>query len=184
MFEEQGVPYTPFHGGFGLVANGLIPKPTFWTFKFFKELQGKCVFKNEEMVVVQKQDGGYCGVAWNLNYENSDETLQIKCEFPTENKEYSLIKKTVDESCCNPLKVWHDLGEPSNPVETQLELLRDSAKPLISTDRLKSINGSLSISIELKRNAVLYFELCEAEILSDRGYDYHKVMSLLKINDE
>lgn len=34
IFEEYGVPFTPFHGGFGLVANGRIPKPTFWTFKF------------------------------------------------------------------------------------------------------------------------------------------------------
>jgi len=36
VFEELGVPFTPFHGGFGLVANGCIPKPTFWTFAFYK----------------------------------------------------------------------------------------------------------------------------------------------------
>lgn len=29
IFEENGVPFIPFHGGFGLVANGGIPKPTF-----------------------------------------------------------------------------------------------------------------------------------------------------------
>lgn len=39
VFEEQGIPFTPFHGGFGLVANGCIPKPTFWTFAFFKKLK-------------------------------------------------------------------------------------------------------------------------------------------------
>ena len=35
IFEEQGVPFTTFQGGFCLVANGCIPKPNFWTFKFF-----------------------------------------------------------------------------------------------------------------------------------------------------
>ena len=41
VFEEQGIPFTPFHGGFGLVANGCIPKPTFWTFAFFQEVKGE-----------------------------------------------------------------------------------------------------------------------------------------------
>ena len=44
VFEEFGVPFTPFHGGFGLVANGCIPKPTFWTFAFYKKLNGTCNF--------------------------------------------------------------------------------------------------------------------------------------------
>lgn len=39
VFEELGVPFTPFHGGFGLVANGCITKPTFWTFAFYKKLE-------------------------------------------------------------------------------------------------------------------------------------------------
>ena len=65
IFEEKGVPFTPFHGGFGLVANGNIPKPTFWTFKFFRDLSGTCVHRSDELVVLKKEDGSYCGVAWN-----------------------------------------------------------------------------------------------------------------------
>ncbi|MFR1010594.1 MAG: GH39 family glycosyl hydrolase [Ruminococcus sp.] len=43
VFEEQGIPFTPFHGGFGLVANGCIPKPTF-LFAFSKvKGEGGCV---------------------------------------------------------------------------------------------------------------------------------------------
>ena len=67
VFEEKGVPFTPFHGGFGLVANGCIPKPTFWTFAFFKELQGQCLLRNREAVAVQRPDGTVAGVAWNLS---------------------------------------------------------------------------------------------------------------------
>ena len=60
IFEEFGVPFTPFHGGFGLVANGGIPKPTFWTFRFFKELQGTCVHRSEDAVIVK------CG-GWKIS---------------------------------------------------------------------------------------------------------------------
>ncbi len=184
VFEEQGVPYTPFHGGFGLVANGLIPKPTFWVFKFFKELQGKCVCKTKELVIVQKSDGKYCGVAWNLNYENSEETLQIRCELPLTGKDYCLLQKIVDEKYCNPLKLWHDLGEPSNPDANQLELIRDAAKPMIISNNFKCLNDSLTISLKLERNAVIYFELFETDLSVDRGYDYNKVMNSLAIITE
>ncbi|MDE7248445.1 MAG: xylan 1,4-beta-xylosidase, partial [Lachnospiraceae bacterium] len=78
VFEELGVPFTPFHGGFGLVANGCIPKPTFWTFAFFKKLKegdGQCVYKDDHMVLMKRKDGRYKGVAWNI----SDRT-EKRCE--------------------------------------------------------------------------------------------------------
>jgi xylan 1,4-beta-xylosidase len=184
VFEEKGVPYTPFHGGFGLVANGLIPKPTFWVFKFFMELQGKCVCKTKELIVLQKADGKYCGVAWNLSYENSEETLQISCELPSTGKDYCLLQKIVDEKYCNPLKLWHDLGEPSNPYANQLELIRDAAKPLVISNNFKALNDRSTISLKLERNAVIYFELFATDISSDRGYDYNKVMNSLSIVTE
>ena len=49
IFEEQGVPFVPFHGGFGLVANGCIPKPTFFAFQFYKCLM------NFRQLIVKKQ---------------------------------------------------------------------------------------------------------------------------------
>ncbi|MBP5606302.1 MAG: xylan 1,4-beta-xylosidase, partial [Ruminiclostridium sp.] len=68
VFEENGVPFTPFHGGFGLVADGCIPKPTFWTFSFYTQLRNKgtdCVLKDMSAVIV-KTEKGYAGVLWNI----------------------------------------------------------------------------------------------------------------------
>ncbi|MDE7298133.1 MAG: xylan 1,4-beta-xylosidase [Lachnospiraceae bacterium] len=120
IFEEQGVPFTPFHGGFGLVANGGICKPTFWTFRFFKELKGTCVHRCENMVVVKKEDGSYCGTAWNCSRVRTGRELELGISLPAEvSGEYALVTKTVDEKTCNPLKLWHDLGEPSSLDEKQ-----------------------------------------------------------------
>lgn len=175
VFEENGVPFTPFHGGFGLVADGGIPKPTFWTFYFYKQLQGICLYRGEHMVVVRKKDGSICGVAWNHTRESGSEEWECELHVPAEQEWYCCVKKTVDETVCNPLKVWHDLGEPANPDRGQIELLQAAAGPLIQTERLASVSGRLNIGLSVKKNGVLYFEIREAEIKSDRGYEYGRI---------
>ncbi|MDD5936347.1 MAG: glycosyl hydrolase, partial [Clostridiales bacterium] len=87
VFEENGVPFTPLHGGFGLVANGCIPKPTFWSFAFFKQLQGECIYKSEEAVIVKRSDGSICGVLWNeqIKQELYDEE-SLSCSLKTDDK--------------------------------------------------------------------------------------------------
>lgn len=176
VFEEAGVPFTPFYGGFGLVTNGLIKKPTFYTFKFFNALTGKCVLKTDESVVCRKK-GGYNGVIWNLQMEDERYDLNFSLTLPADEKEYCLMVKTVDESSCNPLKVWHDMGEPSSPSKEQVELLRESAVPDIGTMRLSAKDGKVYFALTLSPNAVVYFELLPVKTSSDRGYDYDRVVS-------
>ena len=126
-FEEKGVPFTPFHGGFGLVANGCIPKPTFWTFAFFKELQGQCLLRNREAVAVRRPDGTVAGVAWNMSQETKGET-SLTFTLPAQG-EWCLLTKTVDEDHANPLKVWHDLGEPASSPPPRRPCSRRAPSP-------------------------------------------------------
>ncbi len=175
VFEEQGVPFTPFHGGFGLVANGCIRKPTFWTFAFFKklkELGETCVFRDDSHVIV-KTAKGYAGIAWNL----SDKPCTTQLELGAEGKAYTMITKTVDMDTCNPLKLWHDLGEPANPTEEQLKLLRSADTPLVASARIDAVDGAVKSSIAVEPDGVVYFEIFESKLTSDRGYDYAKVLA-------
>ncbi len=176
IFEEQGVPFTPFHGGFGLVANGCIPKPTFWIFAFFKSLKEKacvCVHRDDFSVIVKTEDGEYRGVLFNrVNHRGDTGTVNLELEFPEFKENYSFITKRVDEETCNPLKLWHDMGEPANPSKAQVELLQMSSWPQLGSDLVS--DGKVNIS--LPENAVVYFELKPCRTESDRGYDYNKVM--------
>lgn len=124
VFEEQGVPPMPFHGGFGLIANGQIAKPTLWSFAFFSHLHGTPVHRDEHSVIVRKDDGSYEGVLWNLCRTDRDE-LTVAISLPA-GGEQTLTTETVDEVTCNPLKAWHDLGEPRSLSENQLRLLRQA----------------------------------------------------------
>ncbi len=178
VFEELGVPFTPFHGGFGLVAEGCIPKPTFWTFAFYKRLQergGQCIYKDDDMVVMRDGQGGYLGVVWNVAREGeSREPRRFALSLPAAG-EYTLLTKTVDEETCNPLKLWHDLGEPAHLSGEQRKLLREAARPYIESGRAAAMEGRLCLELQVRKNGVVYFEARESRLLSDRGYNYERV---------
>ena len=86
-----------------------------------------------------------------------------------------MLYKTVDESTCNPLKVWHDLGEPANPDKKQIKLLRESAVPLVTSGQLTAQEEMLNFMLELNPYGVVLFSLAERKGSIDRGYDYQRV---------
>ena len=205
VFEEQGIPFTPFHGGFGLIANGCIPKPTFWTFVFFKNLkreEGECIFKNDNAVIMKMKDGSLRGVLWNDTRNRAGKDFTMHLSLETEAGEYCILTKRVDEDTCNPLKVWHDLGEPANPDAATTELIKSAAWPFVRTVRRKTTGnvpkrtvpsgtnvpkrtvpvGTLEFDVVLKENAVVYFEATCAAVKSDRGYHYEHVTQQGSIN--
>ncbi|MCQ2534332.1 MAG: glycosyl hydrolase [Clostridia bacterium] len=181
IFEEAGVPYTPFHGGFGMVANGVIPKPTFWAFKFFKELQnaqeaqGDCVYKDKNLVII-KNAKGYTGVLWNDSRVRTGEDIDFDITLPALEKEYFMSMKLVDEACCNPLKIWHDMGEPSSLSSSQKELLKASSFPLVTSNIVKASGESINLKLNLKEHGLMMFELTPRFETVDRGYDYNRTM--------
>ena len=170
IFEEGGVPFTPFHGGFGLVANGLIPKPTFWTFAFYKKLTKdfeKCVLRTPECVVVKTKNNTYKGIAWNVDERFTGNKITLDLEFPLPTTDNVLITQLVDEETCSPQKVWHDIGEPANPSKDEVKLIQQGANPLTSTKRCDN-----KFHLELKSNGVCYFEIKNAPIKSDTGFTF------------
>ncbi len=178
VFEEQGVQNSLFHGGFGMVASGNIPKPTFWTFYFFKQLKlfsENCVYRDDNAVIV-KGDKGYAGILWNIDEEDTVKEIALDLRFEdAQENEYTLVTKTVDETCCNPLKLWHDLGEPAYPNKEETELIKSAAWPLVASSVVK--DSDASISVPVKTNGVVYFTLTKRHFTPDRGYDYDKVVS-------
>lgn len=181
VFEENGVPFTPFHGGFGLVANACIPKPTFWTFAFYKNLQGRCVHRSEDAVIVQQENGNYYGVAWHPDWYGEEREKNVTFVFDLsgekEGQEYMLIERIVDEEHGNPLRVWHEMGEPANPTREQNELLRQVARPYIRTQNVCVQEKGIRVALNLKPNALHSFELRKIWRSQDTGYDYNRVLA-------
>lgn len=180
IFEEQGVAFTPFSGCFGLVANGMIQKPTFWTFSFFNRLKGQGLARNDNFVLTKDEAGTVHGIAWNPVEDISKESdLVLQLELPLENGTYSVVTKLVDEVTCNPLKAWLDLGSPSNPNKEQLELIRSCALPQTTTRREKVTQGKMVLPFTLSRNALLYFKVQKIAPQLDRGFQPERIQGAL-----
>lgn len=170
VFEESGVAFTPFSGCFGLLTNGMIPKPTYWTFVFFSRLTGEAIGRGDHYVLTKNDDNSLRGIVWNPVEETSEDDIVIGLSITVEDGEYVLVQKRVDEMSCNPLKTWIDLGAPANPDQSRMELLKESAHPIVSTDRLKVTGGTLDLEFKLSSNAVCYFELQKIIPKYDRGF--------------
>ncbi len=166
VFEEQGVPSRPFHGGFGMIANQLIAKPTLWTFHFFTGLKGECVHRDDNCLIMKKADGSYEGVAWNIAKTEREE-VELALALPVEGK-CVLTTETVDEVTCNPLKAWHDMGEPASLTDAQLRFLRQAGQPLCET----AAGEDGKFTLTLRENAVIRFTVQKVKGDSDMGYDY------------
>ena len=166
VFEEMGVPSRPFHGGFGMIANQLIAKPTLWTFHFFTGLKGECVHKDDNCLIMKKADGSYEGVAWNIA-QAAREEIELNLSLPLAGK-CVLTTETVDEVTCNPLKAWHDMGEPASLTDAQLRFLRQAGQPLCDTQQAE--DGA--VSLKLRENAVVRFTLQTVKCQPDAGYEY------------
>ncbi|WP_122646628.1 MULTISPECIES: GH39 family glycosyl hydrolase [Enterococcus] len=168
IFEEMGVPFTPFHGGFGLVANGNIPKPTFWTFAFYKKLQKNCLYKGEHGIVTSDGKERFAGVFWNLTAE----AMSFQLDFPEEVEKWCITSEVVDQQTTNPLQSWHDLGEPANLSAEQRALLQQIAQPKVTTTVTSN-----SYSYTVQPHGVHYFEARPRKQTPDRGYDYQRVLA-------
>ncbi len=170
VFEEQGIPNRPFHGGFGMMANGLIPKPTLWAFSFFAGLRGECVLRNENAVVVRRPDGGYEAVLWNL-CEDEKESVDLSLTFPVECDSVALLE-LVDGESCNPLACWHAMGEPADLTEEQLAFLRAAGQPARKALVPENKKEGTAVSLTLAPNALARLRLLPVTRSSDPGYDY------------
>nr|AGS52167.1 beta-xylosidase [uncultured bacterium contig00049] len=169
VFEEAGVAFTPFSGSFGLLANGMIPKPTYWTYVFYKALFPIAVARDKNYIITKSDDCNLRGIAWNLNLEERDEKI-LNFSFNVKDGTYFLLTKTVDEITCNPLKTWINMGSPAYPSKRQLDILIESAQPQVATKQLVVKNAPASFDIHLTLNALVFFELQRIEPQTDRGY--------------
>jgi len=69
IFEENGPPPRPFHGGFGLINFEGIPKPAFWAYRFLAML-GETELKNadESSYVCVDKSGGAQILLWDATH--------------------------------------------------------------------------------------------------------------------
>ena len=84
VFEEQGVVKTPFYGGFGLIAAGNIPKPSFYAMQIAAPA-GRSAHREQQssnVLVTKASDGSLVVAVWNMvNPGSTGAPKTVKLQF-------------------------------------------------------------------------------------------------------
>jgi xylan 1,4-beta-xylosidase len=147
VFEEQGVIKTPFYGGFGLLAEGGIPKPSFNAFALLHQLgESRLQLDVDGTLLTRRSDGALVLALWN--YAPASEVVAPR-RIELELKAFAKRKVTVarlDGVHGDVHSAYESMGSPRYPTMQQLQTLKAAATlPVPKEEHI--VGGELSLVI-------------------------------------
>ena len=142
VFDEQGVIKTPFYGGFGLVAEGGVPKPAFNAFRLLHLLGDQRIpLDSDSALATRRKDGSLAIAVWNYS---PPEDAGVPREF-TLNLEgisgmHTLEVYRLDAGHGNVLRAYDAMGRPATPTEKQYAQLKAAAR--LSPPEKRRLSGN------------------------------------------
>lgn len=175
VFEEGGAGIGPFHGGFGLVNEQGLHKPTFHAFAMLAQLGDTVLTSTPHGVITRAaatgalsavffnypEDMGTRGVGSETTYAATRKLAYIGPNRRIRHTIEGLVPGTVfdvrslDWEHGNVAEAWHRMGEPLNLTPAQTAELRAVADALRTATITVSEAGVLEIDLDLPAWAVL-----------------------------
>jgi xylan 1,4-beta-xylosidase len=147
VFEEQGVVKQPFYGGYGLIAEGGIPKPAFAAFEVLHNLgEERLAVDSDDALVTRKKDGSFVVAVWNYAPpENPGASKTFTLRFKGKRFKQAAISR-VDGQHGDAHAVYEKMGAPRYPSQAQIAALRHAAQ-LPAPESSKVSNGELTLTV-------------------------------------
>lgn len=148
VFEEQGVTKRPFCGGFGLLAEFSLPKPSFNAFALLHKLGEERISNaSDSVLVTKKKDGSYVLAVWNLFLPEEPGSLKdVVLKFKGLGAKASARVYRVDREHGSLHKAYEAMGKPAVPSRAQILQLRKAAQlPLAESHSIPS--GELKLTL-------------------------------------
>ncbi|MDN3241468.1 GH39 family glycosyl hydrolase [Glycomyces tritici] len=175
VFEEGGAGIGPFHGGFGLVNEHGIHKPTFHAFTMLNRLGDRLLLSTPHGVVTR--DGRTSAVsAVFFNYPEDmgtrsigsansyEETRHLAGQGPSRRIRHSIaglepgttfLVEAVDWDHGNPAEAWFAMGSPVNLSRNETRHLAAVADALLRDTLTVPESGVLELDVDLAPWAVM-----------------------------
>ena len=142
---------TPFYGGFGLIAEGGIPKPAFNAFELLHRLGDRRLdVTSDSMLVTKRADGSLAIAVWNLSLpDDPGQTKNVTIHLAGLKGNRKIEISQVDPDHGSPLPAYHAMGDPASPTMQQYTELKKAAQlPAPRKENLK--NESISLTLPPK----------------------------------
>lgn len=175
IFEEGGAGLGPFHGGFGLVNEQGIHKPTFHAVAMLARLGDRVLHQDDQGIITcSSQDGSLAAVFLNYPAEMGTRGIEQQSSYAA-TRAYAQIgtsrrvrhrvegltpgavfeAELLDWEHGNPAEAWHRLGEPINLTRQQTAELKAVADDLRRWTVTADAAGVLHLDVELPAWAVM-----------------------------
>jgi xylan 1,4-beta-xylosidase len=156
VFEEQGVVKQPFYGGFGLIAEDGLPKPSFNAFKLLHRLgENRLLVDTNSAIVTRRSDSALVIAVWNLFLpeENAQpKKVIIVLRGRTGRPRIALYR--LDATHGSLIAAYEKLGKPQYPTQAQIAQLR-RASEIPPPESLLLKNGKITVSLPSQGLALL-----------------------------
>jgi xylan 1,4-beta-xylosidase len=148
VFEEQGVVKQPFYGGYGLIAEDGLPKPSFNAFKLLHRLGTQRLSNNSETALVTRRSDGALEIAvWNLFLPEAvgePKTVTVKMAGGVV-RPRALIYR-LDSTHGSLLAAYNAMGRPIYPTSRQIAELREAAE-LPQPESRTLLHGQITVTL-------------------------------------
>ena len=178
IFEENGPPARPFHGGFGLINYEGIRKPAFWAYQFLAQL-GETELKNSDessYVCTDKNDGAQI-LLWDITHPTTGKVSNQDFFFqaqPARDKgsvtvrlknlppgKYGLTVHQIGYGVNDPYSRYLELGQPADLSREAVAGLKKLSKgnPVSKTTVTVKADGLFETTLPLRENDVFLLSL-------------------------
>ncbi len=165
VFEEQNVPTSLFHGGFGLLTHRQIRKPTFHLYAFMAQMGPEILARGEDHLVTRHPDGRITLLVWQPVggsdegvYGGADFERRITVEVPHQGR-MTMVRRRVNEHMGNAWTAWRELGRPMSPSLHTLDLLEEASRPVVEHASYLGEGGWIRLELSLDQHEVSLIEL-------------------------
>jgi xylan 1,4-beta-xylosidase len=156
IFEEQGVVKQPFYGGFGLIATGAIPKPSYNVFKLLHQLGNERInVDSNSLLVTRRQDGSLVVAAWNLvppDQTGAPQTIHLRFNHLAGHPRAYISRVDRDHGDVHP--AYEKMGQPRYPTQKQTKILQQAAE-LAPPETRELTQGELTLDLAPNELAVI-----------------------------
>ena len=130
VFEEQGVVKQPFYGGFGLIAEDGLPKPSFNAFKLLHRLGDRRLAEaSDSALVTRRADGRLVIAIWNESLpDQAGESKTVILHIKGLNGRHQAAVYHVDATHGSLMSAYASMGKPIYPTQKQIVQLRRAAE--------------------------------------------------------
>ncbi len=158
VFEEQGVVKQPFYGGYGLIAENGVAKPSFNAFKLLHRLGDQRIAVNSNSALVTtRSDGAIVMAIWNeFLPEQTGEEKQVKIMVKGLAGRHRALISRLDSTHGSVLRAYAEMGRPINPTRAQIEQLRRSAQ-LPPPETIATHQGQFTVILPSQGLALIEF---------------------------